>query len=89
MKPAGLASFKLRQADRSKIYSHENDLAKLPPGFVKQFKANKKAWNFFKIQAPSYQKVIIHWITTAKQEVTQLKRLDKAIKESELLKRVL
>jgi uncharacterized protein YdeI (YjbR/CyaY-like superfamily) len=39
-------------------------------------------------QAPSYRKVIIHWIMSAKQEKTQLSRLDKAIKASEEEKRL-
>ena len=45
----------------------------------KQFKNNKTAWNFFEKQAPSYKKVMIHWIMSAKQEKTQLARLEKII----------
>ncbi len=82
MQSAGLASFKLRKEHRSKIYSHEKEAQKLPVDFEKKFKANKKAWDFFTTQAPSYQKVIIHWIVTAKQETTQLVRLYKVIAES-------
>lgn len=82
MKPAGLASFKLRKEHRSKIYSHEREAQKLPTNFEGKFKANKKAWEFFITQAPSYQKVIIHWIVAAKQETTQLARLNKVIAES-------
>lgn len=82
MQPAGLASFKLRKEHRSKIYSHEKEAQDLSSDFEKKFKANKKAWDFFITQAPSYQKVIIHWILAAKQETTQLARLDKVIVES-------
>ncbi|MES2892247.1 MAG: YdeI/OmpD-associated family protein [Bacteroidota bacterium] len=89
MKPAGLDSFALRKEHKSKIYSHENEGGKLTKEFEKIFKANKKAWRFFTTQAPSYQKVMIHWITTAKQPATQLSRLNKTITESAGLKRVL
>lgn len=89
MKTSGLESFKLRKINKSKIYSHENEPAKLTSEFENKFKTNKKAWDFFAIQAPSYRKVIIHWIMTAKQITTQLRRLDKAIIESEKNKRLL
>jgi len=89
MQEAGLEIFKKRKEHKSKIYSHENELKELSPAYEKKFKSNKKAWNFFIAQAPSYKKVIIHRIMTAKQEVTQLRRLDEAIAASEKLKRLL
>jgi len=52
----------------------------LDPKFEKQFKKDKEAWKFFNLQAPSYKKVTIHWIMSAKQEKTQISRLEKAIK---------
>ena len=89
MTEAGQKAFALRQPERSAIYSHEKDLATLYPDYETQFKANKKAWEFFNNQAPSYKKVMLHWITSAKQEKTRLSRLEKTIKESESGKRVL
>lgn len=89
MMPAGQKAFELRLENKSGIYSHENDPAILPPKYQKQFKANKVAWNYFTAQAPSYKKVMIHWIMTAKQEKTQLARLEKTINISELRKRML
>ena len=89
LQPAGLAAFRLREENKSGIYSHENETKKLSPTYEKKFKANKKAWAFFTKQAPSYKKVIIHLIMTAKQEKTQLSRLEKAINESEKEKRIL
>lgn len=89
IKPEGLAAFKLRTENRSNIYSHETETKKLSPAYEKKFKANKKAWEFFTTQAPSYQKVMIHFIMTAKQEKTQLTRLEKTIAESTKQKRVL
>ena len=88
MQPAGLAAFEKRTENKSKIYAYENEPAKLSPIFEKTFKANKKAWAFFNAQAPSYQKTMIHWIMRAKQEATQLSRLEKTIAESDRQKRL-
>lgn len=89
MRDAGLEAFKHRKEEKSGIYSHEKEPAILDPEYEKQFKANKKAWQFFENQAPSYKKVMIHWIMSAKQEKTRISRLEKTIYESEMNKRVL
>ncbi|MCQ4140106.1 MULTISPECIES: YdeI/OmpD-associated family protein [Chryseobacterium] len=89
MTEAGRKAFELRKEEKSAIYSHEKEPATLDPEFEKKFKANKKAWEFFSNQAPSYKKVMLHWIMSAKQEKTRLSRLEKTIRESELEKRVL
>lgn len=88
MTPEGQKAFGLRTESRSKVYSHENEPADLDPGYEKQFKRNKLAWNFFKEQAPSYKKLVIHWIMNAKQEKTRMSRLEKAIAESEQQRRM-
>lgn len=83
MQQAGHEAFAKRKEEKSKIYSFETDVKKLSNDFEKQFKANKVAWEFFIKQAASYQKAVIHWIVTAKQEKTQQNRLEKVITESE------
>jgi len=88
MKNEGLEAFKLRKENKSRIYSHENDKKEFSEEYEKQFKANKKAWEFFEKQAPSYKKVMTHWVMSAKQEKTQLSRLEKTIAESEKEKRM-
>ncbi len=88
MKPAGHDAFKLRKESKSRIYSHETENVRLSAEYGERFKGSKKAWEFFKKQAPSYQKVIIHWIMSAKQHKTQISRLEKAISESETEKRI-
>ena len=88
MKPEGLKAFELRKEEKSRIYSHEKEAVELDPVFEKQFRANTKAWEFFENQAPSYKKVITHWIMSAKQEKTRLSRLEKTISASKNLKRV-
>jgi uncharacterized protein YdeI (YjbR/CyaY-like superfamily) len=82
MHPAGLESFEKRIESKSKIYSHEKDEVELTQNFKKQFKANKKAWDYFQSLAPSYRKVSTHWVMSAKQEATRIKRLNQLIAES-------
>lgn len=88
MKEEGLQAFKLRKEDKSGIYSHEKEPSYLTAEYEKQFKNNKKAWEYFEKQAPSYKKVMIHWIMSAKQEKTQISRLEKTISASESEKRI-
>jgi uncharacterized protein YdeI (YjbR/CyaY-like superfamily) len=89
MTEMGLKAFELRTEAKSGIYSHENEPAVLHPDFEKQFKSNKTAWEYFNKQAPSYKKVMIHWIMSAKQEKTRISRLEKTITISAEQKRML
>lgn len=88
MKPEGLKAYSFKSEDKTNLYSHENELNVLDPAYEKQFKNEKSAWVFFENQAPSYQKVIIHWIMSAKQETTRQSRLNKTIEASKMLKRL-
>ena len=81
MTPSGLAAFEKRSESRSKIYSHENAYA-LSPDHLATFKQHTAAWQFFEQQAPSYKRVIAHWIMSAKQEKTRQSRLEKTITAS-------
>lgn len=83
MHPKGLEAFEHKKELLSKIYSFESKAKELNEDFIKLFKINRKAWTFFTSQVPSYQKTIIHWIMTAKQEATRLSRLEKTIVASE------
>lgn len=66
MKPAGVKAFSLRKEDKSEIYSYENDATLLDSPYETQFRENKKAWEFFMKQAPSYRKAVMRWIMGAK-----------------------
>lgn len=79
MHPAGLEAYRRRKDERSGVYSFENKPKFLTKDLEKKFKVNKKAWDFFMKQPPYYQKVIYHWLVTAKKEETQMKRLVKLI----------
>jgi uncharacterized protein YdeI (YjbR/CyaY-like superfamily) len=84
MKKAGLDVFNKRTESKSKVYAFEQTEVKFSLAFEKQFKSNKNAWNYFNALAPSYQKTTIHWVMSAKQEATKIKRLMQIIHESEL-----
>ena len=88
MTPAGLAAFENRTENRSAIYSYENRPEKLDPELESRFLKNQKAWQFFSTQAPSYQKVMIYWVMSAKQKATQVTRLDRLIAASESGQRI-
>lgn len=88
MKTEGIQAFALRKDEKSNIYSHEKEKIEFTPDFLNQFKKNKTSWTFFTNQAPSYQKVITHWIMSAKREETRLSRLEKTIIASGQQKRL-
>lgn len=83
MQPAGIAAFEKREENKSRIYAYEKEPVNLSLEFEKKLKDNEKAWKFFQAQAPSYQKIAINWVMSAKQEATRISRLEKLITNSE------
>lgn len=88
MQPAGLAAYQARRADRSGIYSFELDQTGFSAEMEAHFKAQAAAWDFFNKQPPGYQKTMRHWVTSAKKEETQRKRLERLIEVSAAGQRV-
>lgn len=82
MMPAGLEAFRHRKEERSSVYSFENKDKGLDADSVKKFKANKKAWDFFQAQAPSYIRAASWWVVSAKKKETKSKRLQQLIEDS-------
>jgi len=84
MRPAGLQAFEARNPGKSGIYSYDQrKAAELDPAAERQFRANKKAWEFFQKQPPSYRKAAIWWVVSAKRAETRVKRLSELIRDSE------
>ncbi len=80
MTAGGLAAFALRIERKSSVYAYEQSVtAALTPDEIAQFKRRVKAWRWFEAVAPSYRKVMLHWVTTAKQAVTRERRLTRLI----------
>lgn len=83
MKEAGLVAYSRRKDSKSRIYSYETDRKfQLPEDMESEFRKNASAWQYFQSQAPSYRKVTIRWVMSAKQESTKYKRLAELISSS-------
>jgi uncharacterized protein YdeI (YjbR/CyaY-like superfamily) len=81
MAEAGLKAFAGRDPQRTRMYSFERR-ARLSGDAKTKFKANKRAWAFFQAQPPGYQRLMTHWVTSAKREETRAGRLDRLIAAS-------
>lgn len=82
MAAAGLHAFEQRTEDKSRVYSYEKAPATLAPAYEKQFRAKKRAWEYFNGQAPWYRRVATHWVMSAKKEETRVRRLATLIDDS-------
>ena len=90
MTPAGRAVYEARDTTRA---DHGYSIAartevELSPAHAKRFRARRAAWEFFQAQPPSYRKMALHWVTSAKKEETREKRLDRLIAASGEKKRL-
>ena len=83
MRPPGLAAFEGRDPKRAKLYSYENKPREFEEPYAKTFRANRRAWTFFRAQPPSYQRTATWWVMSAKQGPTRTRRLAKLMAASE------
>jgi len=88
MKAPGLSAFKSRDVQKAQRYSYERNNCKFDSSHEKSFKANAKAWEFFRAQAPWYQRTATWWVVSAKREETRLKHLTILIRDSEKGRRI-
>lgn len=82
MTAAGKEAFERRREDKSRIYAYENAVQTLPVAEEKKFRAHKKAWKYFSAQSPSYRRVAIYWVVSAKREETRARRLTTLMEDS-------
>jgi uncharacterized protein YdeI (YjbR/CyaY-like superfamily) len=70
----------------SKVFDPRNQSpplpTELPPHLEAQFRKQITAWENFRRFPPSYQRMTIGWVASAKQEETRLRRLRQLIAES-------
>jgi len=88
MQKPGLTAFETRDSEKSQRYSYERYTCRLEAAHEKRFKANAKAWEFFRAQAPWYQRTTTWWVVSARREETRLKRLATLIADSEKGRRI-
>ena len=79
MRPAGLRVFEARDPKRAELYSFENPHRDLDAAATRTFKANRKAWAWFAVQAQSYRRPAMWWVMAAKKEETRARRLAELI----------
>jgi uncharacterized protein YdeI (YjbR/CyaY-like superfamily) len=82
MAPAGLKAYELKDPKKTGVYSFENRPRELSPAYEKQFRSNKKAWEFFEKQPPGFKRLMIFRVMEGKQEETRQRRLEQLIESS-------
>lgn len=89
MQPAGLAAFDARDVEKSKQQAKQRkQLQQLDSEYEASFRKSKQAWTFFESQPPSYRRLSIVWIMSAKRPETRMKRLNTLIDDSKQARRV-
>jgi uncharacterized protein YdeI (YjbR/CyaY-like superfamily) len=89
MFPAGVEAFSKRKNSGSLPYSYEsNQQAILEEPMEKLFRHSKHGWNYFQSETPSYRKITIRWVMSAKQEITRWSRLKELIAACEAGKKI-
>lgn len=89
MREAGLKAYSHRREDKSRIYSYEQQRAAvLERGDQARFRKAKTAWKFFEAQPPSYRRLVIWRIVSAKRPETKERRLAALIKASQEKRRL-
>jgi uncharacterized protein YdeI (YjbR/CyaY-like superfamily) len=76
MRDAGRAAFVLRREARTGVYSYEQDEIAVDESALRAVPA---AWAYWEAAAPSYRKVVSHWVTSAKRPETRQKRMEQLV----------
>ena len=80
MTAAGAEALARRMQARSAVYSHEQAVpAALSADELAAFQRHAVAWQFFAATPPGYQKVVLHWVCSAKKAETRSTRLAKLV----------
>jgi uncharacterized protein YdeI (YjbR/CyaY-like superfamily) len=83
VRPPGLKAFQERNRKKSGLYSYEQrKSAQFRQADERRFRVNKKAWDFFRAQAPWYRRTATFWVISAKKEDTRQRRLARLIEAS-------
>lgn len=76
MHAAGLAAFNARDQDAKAPYSFEHGPHELDASFLRELRADRKAWAFWQSCPPYYRKLMAFYVMGAKREDTRRRRFD-------------
>jgi uncharacterized protein YdeI (YjbR/CyaY-like superfamily) len=82
MAAPGLDAFERRDPKKTAVYSFENRPKVLDPALERAFRRQPAAWMFFRAQPPGYQRLMIFYVMSAKQQDTRERRLARLITSS-------
>ena len=75
MHPAGLAAFQTHLRSGKRAYTFRDRPQTFPVALARIFRGHVAAWAFWQAQPPGYQRSLIHWVTSARQQTTRESRL--------------
>ncbi|HEY1911955.1 MAG TPA: YdeI/OmpD-associated family protein [Vicinamibacterales bacterium] len=84
----GREVFAKRDQRKTGRYSYERAHAAFDRSLETAFRADAKAWAFFCAQPPGYRKLLTYWVTSAKQDETRTRRLNRLMAQSAEGKRI-
>jgi uncharacterized protein YdeI (YjbR/CyaY-like superfamily) len=82
MHPAGLRAFERRDEAAARYSYEQRSAPALGDGEERAFRGNERAWTFFQKQPPSYRRLAVFWVVSAKREETRRSRLATLIDDS-------
>lgn len=86
---AGETAYSHRRQEKSIVYAYEQaEVEGLSEAEQVEFAASEQAWAFFQSTPPGYQKVILHWLNSAKKLETRRARFQKLVQASLAKKRL-
>ena len=88
MQPAGMAVFEARADSQLDGYSLKSRSAEFPQPFDSILHDNPAASKFWAAQPESYRKATVHWVVSAKQDATRMRRLQSLVEYSTMGERI-
>jgi uncharacterized protein YdeI (YjbR/CyaY-like superfamily) len=82
MQPSGLSAFERRRPDRSGIYAYETRELALDAPYAAALAADPAASAFWEVATPSYRKIAVNWVMTAKRQATRDSRAAQLVADS-------
>ncbi len=90
MCPSGIAAYEARTERKTGVYAFERQApAELEDSELRVFTQNTGAWKYFESCPPSYRRVMLHWVVSARLTQTRARRLSQLIEACAEQRRIL